>query len=76
MSSSTQRWPTWVIVVAVLILAIPVVWFTIILVNLVSAMSLAGIIIIALLIFLFIRLRKRVNAEEEYEERHGGKPRQ
>lgn len=70
-----KQWPTWVAVVAVLILAIPVIWATVIVVNLLSAMSLAGIIIVALIIFVFIRVKKRVDAEEEYEERHGGKPR-
>ena len=60
MSDTAQKWPTWVVVVAILILAIPIIWALYIFTNLLTAMSIGGILIVAALIGLFIWLRGRV----------------
>lgn len=58
-----RQWPTWVIIVAVLILAIPIIWGLAILTNLLAAMSIGGILIVAGIIGVFIWLRGRVEKE-------------
>lgn len=64
MSTQTnQRWPTWVVIVAILILAIPIIWALYIFTNLVAAMSIGGILIVAGIIGVFIWLRGRVEKE-------------
>ena len=55
--------PTWVVIVAILILAIPIIWGLAILTNLLAAMSIGGILIIAGIIGVFIWLRGRVEKE-------------
>ncbi len=55
-----QRWSTWVVIVAILILAIPIIWGIAILTNLLAAMSIGGILVVAALIGLFIWLRSRM----------------
>ena len=54
-----QRWSTWVVVVAVLILAIPVIWALSVFMNIVAALSIGGILAIAGIIGAFIWLEKR-----------------
>ena len=58
-----RQWPTWVVIVAILILAIPIIWGLAILTNLLAAMSIGGILIIAGIIGVFIWLRGRVEKE-------------
>ena len=58
-----RQWPTWVIIVAILILAIPIIWGLAILTNLLAAMSIGGILIVAGIIGVFIWLRGRVEKE-------------
>ncbi len=58
-----RHWPTWVVIVAILILAIPIIWGLAILTNLLAAMSIGGILIIAGIIGVFIWLRGRVEKE-------------
>ena len=55
-----QRWSTWVVIVAILILAIPIIWGIAILTNLLAAMSMGGILVIAAIVGFFIWLRSRV----------------
>ncbi len=55
-----QKWSTWVLVVAILILAIPIIWAIAILTSLLAAMSIGGILIVAGIIGAFIWLRGRV----------------
>ena len=55
-----QKWSTWVVVVAILILAIPIIWAIAILTSLLAAMSIGGILIVAGIIGAFIWLRGRV----------------
>ncbi len=58
-----RQWPTWVIIVAILILAIPIIWGLAVLTNLLAAMSIGGILIVAGIIGVFIWLRGRVEKE-------------
>ncbi len=55
-----QKWSTWVVVVAILILAIPIIWAIAILTSLLAAMSIGGILIVTGIIGAFIWLRGRV----------------
>lgn len=55
-----QRWSTWVVIVAILILAIPIIWGIAILTNLLAAMSIGSILVVAAIIGLFIWLRSRM----------------
>ena len=55
-----QKWSTWVVIVAILILAIPIIWGIAILTNLLAAMSIGGILVVAAIIGLFIWLRSRM----------------
>ncbi len=55
-----QKWSSWVVVVAILILAIPIIWAIAILTSLLAAMSIGGILIVAGIIGGFIWLRGRV----------------
>ncbi len=55
-----QRWSTWVVIVAILILAIPIIWGIAILTNVLAAMSIGGILVVAAIIGLFIWLRTRM----------------
>jgi uncharacterized membrane protein len=58
-----QRWSTWVVVVAILILAIPVVWALSIFMHIIAALSIGGILLIAAIIGLFIWLNSRVDKD-------------
>ncbi len=55
-----RKWSTGVVVVAILILAIPIIWAIAILTSLLAAMSIGGILVVAAIIGLFIWLRSRV----------------
>ncbi len=55
-----QRWSTGVVIVAILILAIPIIWGIAILTNVLAAMSIGGILVVAAIIGLFIWLRTRM----------------
>ncbi|MCH7844498.1 MAG: hypothetical protein IIC70_06400 [Acidobacteria bacterium] len=55
-----QKWSTWVVIVAILILAIPIIWGIAIVTNLLAAMSIGGILVVAAIIGLFIWLRSRM----------------
>jgi ABC-type nickel/cobalt efflux system permease component RcnA len=61
MSTTTHnRFPTWMIVVSILILAGPIIWGLTMIFDIVTAMSIGGILVVAALIGLFIWLKKRV----------------
>ena len=55
-----QKWSTWVVIVAILILVIPIIWGIAIVTNLLAAMSIGGILVVAAIIGLFIWLRSRM----------------
>ena len=52
-ASQKQHWPTWVVVVAVIILIPPLVWALSAALNIVAALSIGGILLIAGIIALF-----------------------
>ncbi len=56
-----QHWPTWVVIVAVLILAIPLIWMAKVFFGLLGAMSLGGILLVVGIIALFVWLNMRVD---------------
>ena len=58
-----KQWPTWMIVVAIVILIPPIVWALSITVNIVTAMSVGGLLLFAGIIWLFIAIKGRVDAE-------------
>ncbi len=60
-STSQNRWPTWVIVISILILAGPIIWALAVFFDIITAMSIGGILVVAALIGLFVWLNKRVN---------------
>jgi hypothetical protein len=53
-ASQKQHWPTWVVVVAVIILIPPVVWALSSVMSLLGALSIGGILLIAGVIALFV----------------------
>ena len=50
------------VVVAVLILIPPIVWGLTVAFNIVAAMSMGGVLLIVLIVWLFMRLRSKVGA--------------
>lgn len=64
MEQREQRWSTWVVVVAILILAVPVIWALSIILDIVAALSIGGILVIAAIIGVFIWLNARVHKDE------------
>ncbi len=58
-----KQWPVWMIVVAIVILIPPIVWALSITINIVAAMSIGGILLLAGIVWLFIALKGRVDAE-------------
>ena len=64
MTSATQnRFPTWMIVVSIIILAGPIIWALSLFMHIVAAMSIGGILVVVALIGLFIWMKGRVDAE-------------
>jgi hypothetical protein len=49
------------VVIAVLILIGPIMWASYIALNLLAAMSIGGILLIVLIVWIFTRLNKKVN---------------
>ena len=56
-----KQWPTWMIVVAVIILIPPIVWALSISLNIVAGLSVGGILLIVAIVWLFTRLKKSVD---------------
>ena len=63
MASNKNEFPTWMVVVSIIILAFPVIWALSLFLNIVAAMSIGGILVVVALVLLFIWLRKRVDAK-------------
>jgi hypothetical protein len=59
-----NEFPTWVVVVAIIILFPVLFWALVELFNLLTAMSVGGILILVGIVVLFIWLRRRVDEEE------------
>lgn len=62
-SASQSRFPTWMIVVSIIILAFPIIWALSLFMHIVAAMSIGGILVVAALIGLFIWMKGRVDAK-------------
>ncbi len=56
-----KQWPTWMVVIAVLILIGPIMWAAWVAFNLVTAMSIGGVLVVVLIVWVFTRLNKKVN---------------
>ncbi|MEZ5176168.1 MAG: hypothetical protein R2823_08195 [Acidimicrobiia bacterium] len=56
-----QQWPTWIVVVAVIILIPPIVWGLSTVMHIAAAMSIGGILVVVAIIWLFARLKQRVS---------------
>ena len=62
-STSQNRFPTWMIVVSIIILAPLVIYGLSLFMHVIAAMSIGGILVVAALIGLFIWLKGHVDAE-------------
>ena len=62
-STSQNRFPTWMIVVSVIIVSIPIIYALSLFMHIIAAMSIGGILVVAALIGLFIWLKGRVDAK-------------
>jgi len=58
----SSRFPTWMVVVAILLLAVPIVWGLSAILHIVAALSIGGILVVAGLVLLFVWLRGRAGA--------------
>ncbi len=62
-SSTHNRFPTWMIVVSILILAVPIVWALTLFLDIITAMSIGGILVVIGLVVLFIWLKREVDEQ-------------
>ena len=63
MASNTNEFPTWMVVVSIIILAFPIIWALSLFLDIVAAMSIGGILVVVALVLLFIWLKKRDDAQ-------------
>jgi hypothetical protein len=63
MASQKNEFPTWMVVVSIIILAFPVIWALSLFLDIVAAMSIGGILVVAALVLLFVWLKRRVDAK-------------
>ena len=63
MASNENEFPTWMVVVSIIILAFPIIWALSLFLDIIAAMSIGGILIVVALVLLFIWLKNRVDAE-------------
>lgn len=61
MANRDNRWPTWVIVVAIIILIPPIVWALSLTMDILAAISIGAVVFIVAVVALFIWLRGRVD---------------
>jgi hypothetical protein len=60
--TTQQHWPTWVVVVSIIILIPPLVWALASAMNILAALSIGGILAIVAIVALFVWLKNRVDA--------------
>jgi nitrate reductase gamma subunit len=60
-----QQWPTWIVVVAILILAVPFIWMLSIFMHILAAMSIGAILVVAAIIGVFVWLNRRVDEKRD-----------
>ena len=63
MASNENEFPTWMVVVSIIILAFPIIWALSLFLDIIAAMSIGGILIVVALVLVFVWLKKRVDAE-------------
>jgi hypothetical protein len=63
MAAAKREFPTWMVVVAIIILAFPIIWALSLFLDIIAAMSIGGILVVVALVLLFIWLKGRVDAE-------------
>ena len=63
MSTEKQHWPTWVVVVSIIILIPVLVWVLAVSLNLLAALSIGGILLIAGVVALFVWGLKHVEVD-------------
>ena len=63
MASNQNEFPTWMVVVSIIILAFPIIWALSLFLDILAAMSIGGILIVVALVLLFVWLKNRVDAE-------------
>jgi hypothetical protein len=63
LSTEKQHWPTWVVVVSIIILIPVLVWVLAISMNLLAALSIGGILLIAGVVALFVWGLKHVEVD-------------
>lgn len=61
MANRDNRWPTWVVVVAIILLIPVIVWALSLTMSLLAAMSIGGVLLVAAIVGLFVWLRGRVD---------------
>ena len=60
-ANQRNRWPTWVIVVAIIILIPPIVWALSLTMDILAAISIGAVLFIVAVVALFVWLRARVD---------------
>jgi hypothetical protein len=63
LSTAKQHWPTWVVVVALIILIPVLVWVLAISMNILAALSIGGILLIGVVVALFVWGLKREDVD-------------
>jgi hypothetical protein len=63
MASQKNEFPTWMVVISIIILAFPAVWALSLFFDIVAAMSIGGLLVVVALVLLFVWLKKRVDAK-------------
>lgn len=62
MANSTQnRFPTWMIVVTILVLAGPIIWALSMFKHIIAAMSIGGILVVIAIVVLLVWLKNHVD---------------
>lgn len=59
--TTQQHWPTWVVVVAIIILIPPLVWALSSVMHILAALSIGGIVMIAVVVALFVWLKNHAD---------------
>ena len=64
MSATSSRFPTWVTVVAIVLIGMVLIWALSLVLNVVAAAGIGGVLIVVALIVFFIWLRNRMVGDE------------
>lgn len=61
MTQTKKQWPTWIIVVAILILIPPIVWALSLTMDILAAVGIGFVILVVAIVALFMYLNRRIN---------------